>query len=142
MIYNSDAIQKVLPHRYPFLMIDRVIEMVPGTSAKAIKNVSANEAQFQGHFPQEHVMPGVLIVEALAQTGAFIILSQEENRGKIAYFAGIEKCKFKQKVIPGDTLELEVEITKQRGPIGVGSAVAKVNGKVAVTAELKFAIGS
>lgn len=142
MELNSNQIQEIIPHRYPFLLIDRVLELVPGTSCKAIKNVSANEMQFMGHFPQEHVMPGVLMVEALAQTGAVIILSLEENKGKIAYFAGIDKCKFKRKVIPGDTLTLEVEITKQRGPIGYGTAVASVNGEVAVTAELKFAVGN
>lgn len=141
MQLNSNQIQEIIPHRYPFLLVDRVLEMEPGKFCKAIKNVSANEMQFLGHFPQEHVMPGVLIVEALAQTGAIIILSQEENKGKIAYFAGIDKCKFKQKVIPGDQLLLEVEIIKQKGPIGVGTAIATVNGKVAVTAELKFAIG-
>lgn len=141
MILNSDQIQKILPHRYPFLLVDRVLEIEEGKSCKALKNVSVNEAQFQGHFPKEHVMPGVLIIEALAQTGALIILSMEEHQGKIAYFAGIDKCKFKQKVIPGDQLLLEVEITKQKGPIGIGVAKATVNGKVACTAELKFAIG-
>jgi 3-hydroxyacyl-[acyl-carrier-protein] dehydratase len=138
---NSNQIQEILPHRYPFLLIDKVVELKQGHSAKAIKNVSANEMQFMGHFPREHVMPGVLIVEALAQTGAVIILALEENKGKIAYFAGIDKCKFKRKVIPGDQLELYVEITKQRGAIGYGTAVAKVDGEVAVSAELKFAIG-
>lgn len=142
MELNSNQIQEIIPHRYPFLLIDRVVELEPGVSCKAIKNVSANEMQFMGHFPQEHVMPGVLMVEALAQAGAVIILSLEENKGKIAYFAGIDKCKFKRKVIPGDTLTLEVEIIKQRGPIGYGKAVASVNGEVAVSAELKFAVGA
>ncbi len=141
MKLNSNQIQEILPHRYPFLLIDKVIELVPGKSAVAIKNVSANEMQFMGHFPQEHVMPGVLLVESLAQTGAVIILSLEENKGKIAYFAGIDKCKFKRKVMPGDTVRLEVEITKQRGPIGYGTAKATVDGEIAVIAELKFAIG-
>ena len=141
MELNSNQIQEIIPHRYPFLLIDRVVELEPGHSCKAIKNVSANEMQFMGHFPQEHVMPGVLMIEALAQAGAVIILSLEENKGKIAYFAGIDKCKFKRKVVPGDTLTLEVEIVKQRGPIGYGKAVASVNGEVAVSAELKFAIG-
>lgn len=141
MELNSNQIQEIIPHRYPFLLIDRVLELEPGIRCKAIKNVSANEMQFVGHFPQEHVMPGVLMVEALAQTGAVIILSLEENKGKIAYFAGIDKCKFKRKVIPGDTLTLEVEITKKRGPIGYGTATAKVNGELAVSAELKFAVG-
>jgi 3-hydroxyacyl-[acyl-carrier-protein] dehydratase len=141
MILNSNQIQEIIPHRYPFLLIDQVIELDPGHSCKAIKSVSANEMQFMGHFPQEHVMPGVLMVEALAQTGAVTILSLEENKGKIAYFAGIDKCKFKRKVIPGDRLTLEVEIIKQRGPIGYGKAVASVDGEVAVVAELKFAVG-
>lgn len=141
MELNSNQIQEILPHRYPFLLIDKVLELEPGHSCKAIKNVSANEMHFIGHFPQEHVMPGVLIVEALAQTGAVIILSLPENKGKIAYFAGIDNCKFKQKVVPGDTLELDVEIVKQKGPIGYGNATAKVNGKLAVQAVLKFAVG-
>ena len=121
--------------------IDKVIEIEPGISCVAIKNVSVNEIHFMGHFPKEHVMPGVLIVEALAQTGAVTILSLEANKGKIAYFAGIDRCKFKRKVIPGDILKLEVIISKQRGPIGFGTAKATVNGEVAVTAELKFAVG-
>ena len=141
MELNSNQIQEIIPHRYPFLLIDRVTELTPGLSCKAIKNVSANEMQFMGHFPQEHVMPGVLMVEALAQAGAVIILSLEENKGKIAYFAGIDNCKFKRKVTPGDTLVLDVEIIKQRGPVGYGKAIATVNGEVAVSAELKFAVG-
>lgn len=141
MVLNSNEIQKIIPHRYPFLLIDKVIEIEPGISCIAIKNVSVNEMHFMGHFPEEHVMPGVLIVEALAQTGAVTILSLKKNKGKIAYFAGIDKCKFKRKVIPGDTLKLEVVISKQRGPIGFGTATATVNGEVAVTAELKFAVG-
>lgn len=141
MILNSNQIQEIIPHRYPFLLIDKVIELEPGKSCTAIKNVSVNEMQFLGHFPEEHVMPGVLVVEALAQTGAVCILSLPENKGKIAYFAGIEKCKFKRKIIPGDTIRLEIEITKQRGPIGVGSCKAIVDGEIAVIAELKFAVG-
>jgi len=142
MVLNSNEIQKIIPHRYPFLLIDKVIELEPGISCVAIKNVSVNEMHFMGHFPEEHVMPGVLIVEALAQTGAVTILALEENKGKIAYFAGINKCKFKRKVIPGDTIRLEVVITKQKGPIGVGTATATVNGEVAVIAELKFAVSN
>jgi len=141
MELNSNQIQEVIPHRYPFLLVDRVLEMEPWKYCKAIKNVSVNESQFLGHFPEEHVMPGVLIIEALAQAGALIILSLEENKGKIAYFAGIDKCKFKQKVVPGDQLLLDVEIIRRKGPIGIGTAIATVNGKVAVTAELKFAVG-
>jgi len=141
MELNSNQIQEIIPHRYPFLLIDRVLELEPGHRCKAIKNVSANEMQFMGHFPQEHVMPGVLMVEAMAQTGAVIILSLPENKGKIAYFAGIDKCKFRRKVIPGDTLEIDVEIVNQKGPIGLGNATCKVNGKIAVQAQLKFAVG-
>ena len=141
MLLNSNQIQEIIPHRYPFLLIDKVIELEPGHSCTAIKNVTANEMQFMGHFPQEHVMPGDLVVEALAQTGAVCILSLPENKGKIAYFAGIDKCKFKRKIIPGDTIKLEIEITKQRGPIGYGTCKATVDGEVAVLAELKFAVG-
>jgi 3-hydroxyacyl-[acyl-carrier-protein] dehydratase len=141
MELNSNQIQEIIPHRYPFLLIDRVIELEPGVSCVAIKNVSANEMQFVGHFPSEHVMPGVLMVEALAQTGAVTILSLPENKGKIAYFAGIDKCKFKRKVTPGDQLTLSINIVKQKGPIGFGEAVATVDGEVAVQAVLKFAIG-
>ncbi len=141
MKLNSNQIQEIIPHRYPFLLIDRIDELEPGVSCVATKVVSANEMHFMGHFPDEHVMPGVLIVEAMAQAGAVIILSVEENKGKIAYFAGIDKCKFKRKVVPGDTLKIEVEIIKQRGPIGYGKGIAYVDGEVAVVGEIKFAIG-
>jgi len=140
MILNSNQIQEIIPHRYPFLLIDRVIELDPGHSAVAIKSVSVNENFFNGHFPQEHVMPGVLIVEALAQTGAVTILSMEENKGKLAYFAGIDKCKFKQKVIPGDTLRLESKVINKKGPIGIAEGTASVNGKIVCQAVMKFAI--
>lgn len=135
-------IMKILPHRQPFLLIDRVLELEVGKRAIAQKCVTYNEPFFAGHFPQEPVMPGVLIVEALAQTGAVAILSRPENAGKIAYFGGIDKAKFKQKVVPGDVLSLEVEIIKEKGPIGIGSAKAYVDGKLAVSAELTFAVGT
>lgn len=138
---NINEIKEIIPHRTPFLLIDRVDELEVGVSATAVKNVTFNEYFFQGHFPQEPVMPGVLIIEALAQTGAVAILSKEENKGKTAYFAGIDKAKFKKKVIPGDTLELSVEIIREKGPIGIGNAVAKVDGKVAVKCELSFYVG-
>ncbi|PKM66001.1 MAG: 3-hydroxyacyl-[acyl-carrier-protein] dehydratase FabZ [Firmicutes bacterium HGW-Firmicutes-2] len=134
-------IQEIIPHRAPFLLIDRVDDLVVGVSATATKNVTFNEYFFQGHFPAEPVMPGVLIIEALAQTGAVAILAKEENRGKIAYFAGIDKAKFKQKVIPGDVLKLEVEIIRSKGPIGIGKATASVDGKIATECELKFFVG-
>ncbi|MBO5387151.1 MAG: 3-hydroxyacyl-ACP dehydratase FabZ [Lachnospiraceae bacterium] len=141
MELNSNQIQEIIPHRYPFLLVDRITDFEPGKFAKGIKCVSANEMQFCGHFPQQHVMPGVLIVEALAQVGAVAILSEEENKGKVAFFGGIKNARFKKQVIPGDVLELECELTARKGPIGYGNAVAKVDGKIAVTAELTFAIG-
>ena len=140
MQLNSNEIQQILPHRYPFLLVDRIIEMEPGKSAKGIKCVSANEMQFMGHFPQMHVMPGVLIIEALAQTGACAILCEEENKGKIAFFGGIKNARFRKQVVPGDVLELSCEIISRRGPVGIGKACATVDGKIAVTAELTFAI--
>jgi 3-hydroxyacyl-[acyl-carrier-protein] dehydratase len=140
MELNSNQIQEILPHRYPFLLVDKILDYVPGQMAKGIKCVSANEMQFLGHFPQKHIMPGVLIIEALAQTGAVALLTEEENRGKIALFGGIKSARFKQQVVPGDVLELNCEIINRRGPVGVGKATAFVNGKVAVTAELTFAI--
>lgn len=138
---NINEIKEIIPHREPFLLIDRIDEYEPGVSAKGIKNVTYNEYFFRGHFPQEPVMPGVLIVEALAQTGAVSILSLEDNKGKTAYFAGLDKVKFKRKVIPGDTLELSVEIIRKKGPVGIGKGIATVNGKLAVSCELTFFVG-
>ena len=134
-------IQEIIPHRHPFLLIDCVEELEPGVGAVGYKSVTYNEPFFAGHFPQEPVMPGVLIVEALAQTGAVAILSLEENKGKTAYFGGMNNVKFKKKVVPGDRLRLECKIIKRKGPVGIGSAVATVDGKVAVSAELTFRIG-
>ena len=141
MELNSNQIQEIIPHRYPFLLVDRIDELEPGKRALGVKCISANEMQFMGHFPQQHVMPGVLIIEALAQVGAVAILSLEANKGKIAYFAGIKSAKFRQKVVPGDVLTLETELIKVKGSIGVGKAIAKLGDKVAVEAELTFAIG-
>ena len=139
---NIEEIMEQLPHRYPFLLIDRVLELSDDlTRVVAIKNVTMNEPQFTGHFPQVPVMPGVLIVEALAQTGAVAILSQENFKGKTAYFGGLNNVKFKHKVVPGDRLRLECEIIKQKGPVGVGKATATVDGKIAVVGELTFMIG-
>jgi len=138
---NIKEIQEIIPHRYPFLLIDKIEALEPGISAVGYKNVTMNEYFFQGHFPSEPVMPGVLIIEALAQVGAVSILSLPENKGRIAYFAGINNAKFRQKVVPGDTLKLEIEIIKRKGPIGIGKAVATVNGKKVAEAELTFAIG-
>ena len=133
---------EIIPHRQPFMLIDTVEELIPGVRAVARKCVSYNEPFFQGHFPAEPVMPGVLIVEALAQTGAVAILSLEENKGKTAYFAAIQSAKFKKKVVPGDVLVLETEIIKTKGSIGIGKATATVDGKVAVQAELTFAVNA
>lgn len=140
MELNSNEIQKILPHRYPFLLVDKITECVPGKSAVGIKCVSANEMQFLGHFPKKHIMPGVLIVEALAQTGAVALLTEEENRGKLALFGGIKSCRFKRQVVPADVLELRCEIISKKGAVGIGKAVAEVGGKTAVIAELLFAI--
>ena len=133
-------IMEIIPHRQPFLLLDTVEELIPGQRAVAKKCVTYNEPFFQGHFPGEPVMPGVLIIEALAQAGAVAILSKEENRGKTVYFAAIDSAKFKKKVIPGDILILETEIIKSKGPMGIGKATATVDGKLEVTAQLTFAI--
>lgn len=134
-------IMDTIPHRQPFLLIDRVEEIVEGESVTAIKNVSYNEPFFAGHFPGEPVMPGVLIVEAMAQAGAVAILSMDEFKGKTAYFGGIKNAKFKQKVVPGDTLRLEVKIEKLKRNAGIGQGVAYVGDKVAAQAEIIFMIG-
>ncbi len=137
---DINQIMEIIPQRAPFLMIDKVEEFTPGKSCIAYKNVCINEPYFVGHFPQNPIMPGVLIVEALAQTGAVAILSMEENKGKNALFGGIDKLRFKKQVVPGDTLKLEVNIIKQKGPIGIGEAIATVDGVVAAKGELTFAI--
>ena len=137
---NREEIEKIIPQRDPFLMLDRVEEYIPGESCIAYKDVKKDEYYFKGHFPGNPIMPGVLITESLAQAGAVAILSMEENKGKNALFGGIDKMKFKKMVIPGDTLKLEVKIIKRKGPIGVGEAIATVDGKVAAKGELTFAI--
>jgi 3-hydroxyacyl-[acyl-carrier-protein] dehydratase len=139
-VLNIKQIMEILPHRQPMLLLDSIEEIEYGVRAVAKKCVSYNEPYFAGHFPQEPVMPGVLIVEALAQTGAVAILGKEENRGKTAYFATINSAKFKRKVVPGDVLTLETEIIKQKGAIGIGKAVAKVGDETACIAELTFAV--
>ena len=133
-------IMDIIPHRYPFLLIDKVIK-IEENKITAIKNVTANEHYFQGHFPTEPVMPGVLIIEALAQAGAVALLSKDEFKGKIAYFAGINNAKFKRKVVPGDTLRLEVELTKKRGKAGIGYGIAYVEDKKVCEGELTFMVG-
>jgi 3-hydroxyacyl-[acyl-carrier-protein] dehydratase len=140
MVLNSSEIQKIIPHRYPFLLVDRIVELDVGFRAVGIKCVSVNEAQFAGHFPQEQVMPGVLIIESLAQVGAVAVLSHEDYKGKIVYFAGIKSAKFRRKVIPGDVMILESKLTKLRGNIGLSQCVAKVGDEIACECEIMFAI--
>lgn len=133
-------IKELIPHRYPFLLIDRVVALEPGVSCKAIKNVTVNEPFFQGHFPDKPLMPGVLIVEAMAQTGAVALMSKEENKDKLAVFAGIDKVRFKRQVVPGDQLTIEVNLNKMRRSIGKGEAVAYVDGEVACKGTLMFGL--
>lgn len=142
MELSNKEIMEILPHRYPFLLVDKVVDYEPGKWAKGIKCVSANEMQFLGHFPNEPVMPGVLIIEALAQVGAIAVLTEEENKGKLVFFGGIKNARFKKKVVPGDVLTMKCELIARKGPIGFGKAVALVGGKVAASAELTFAIES
>ncbi len=137
---NTVDIMNIIPHRYPFLLVDKAELDLENKKAVGYKNVTMNEYFFQGHFPGNPVMPGVLIIEALAQVGALYILSKEEFKGKTAYFGAIDKAKFKRMVVPGDTLKLEMEIIKAKGPVGIGHAVATVNGELAAEAELTFII--
>lgn len=139
-MYDVQQIKEIIPHRYPFLLVDQITEIDEGKRAVGKKNVTINEPFFQGHFPDYPVMPGVLILEALAQTGAFAMLMKEENKGKIGFLAGVDKCRFKRQVKPGDTLKLEVEIVRLKGPIGKGKATATVDGELACEAEITFAI--
>lgn len=137
---DIQQIKDVIPHRYPFLLVDKVTEVEEGKRIVGYKNVTINEPFFQGHFPEHSVMPGVLILEALAQVGAIAVLGMEENKGKIGFLAGVDKCRFKKQVVPGDQLKLEVEITRMKGPIGKGKGTATVNGELACKAEIMFAI--
>ncbi len=141
MELDADQIQEIIPHPPPVRLVDQITDYEPGQWAKGIKAVTVNEPFFAGHFPQYHVMPGVLIIEALAQVGAVAILSLPENKGKLAFFGGIKNARFKRQVRPGDVLELSCELTERRGPIGHGKAVAKVDGKIAAQGELTFAVG-
>ena len=138
---NITEIQKILPHRHPFLLLDTVTDLVPGVSAVGHKAVTYTEPFFAGHFPGNPVMPGVLIIEAMAQTGAVALLGLPQWKGKTAYFVGIDKAKFSRKVVPGDVLMFEVNIIKPKGPFGIAEAVAKVDGETAAKAELTFAVG-
>ena len=140
MQLNSNEIAQILPHRYPFALVDRIIDGEEGKFARGIKCVSVGEPYFCGHFPQQHVMPGVLILEAMAQVGAVLLLSEPENRGKIALFAGVNNARFKRQVTPGDVLDMTCTLTRRRGPMGVGQCEAKVGGETVCTAELLFVV--
>jgi 3-hydroxyacyl-[acyl-carrier-protein] dehydratase len=138
---NSVQIQQIIPHRYPLLMVDKIIEMEWGKRAVGIKNVTANEPFFMGHFPGYPVMPGVLMIEAIAQVGAVAVLGMPENKGKLAFFAGVDEVRFKRQVVPGDTLRIEVTLTRVRGPIGQGIGEATVDGHLACKGSFIFALG-
>lgn len=137
---NKQQIEEIIPHRDPFMLIDEVVEMVPGKSIVARKHIKEDEFWFKGHFPEKPVVPGVLLVEMLAQAGAVLMLSLDEHKGKIGFLGGVDKAKFRRMVVPGDTVTLEVEMIKIKGPVGVGKAVASVDGEKAVTAEISFVL--
>ncbi len=139
-LLNIEAIRRILPHRHPFLLVDRILELVPGQRARGLKNVTVNEDFFNGHFPGYAIMPGVLIIEAMAQVAGVMMLSVQGNAGKFAVLAGVDKAKFRRPVYPGDVLISEVEVLRQKGPIGKVSAVSRVDGQIVAEGELMFAL--
>jgi 3-hydroxyacyl-[acyl-carrier-protein] dehydratase len=140
-MYDINEIKKLLPHRYPFLLVDRVLELVPRQRIVALKNVTVNEEFFNGHFPEKPVMPGVLIIESMAQAAGFLMLSEEQHHGKIPYFTGIDNAKFRKTIVPGDQIILEVEVLRLKGNVGRVKAYAKIDGQIATEAELMFVMG-
>lgn len=138
---SIEQIKEIIPHREPFLMIDKVLELEPGVRAKAVRAVNANEWFFQGHFPDFKVMPGVLIIEAIAQAGALIVLSMPENKGKLAFFGGIKKARFRRKVVPGDQIIIETVMTRYKAGVGIGKGTATVDGEIAAEVEMTFSLG-
>lgn len=137
---DIEAIKEILPHRYPFLLVDRILELVPGKRAVGLKNVTCNEPFFQGHFPQRSIMPGVLVIEIMAQVGGVMILAVEEHRGKLAYIGTVDNAKFRKPIVPGDTLEVTVELLRLRGNMGKVRCVARVRGEEAAEADIMFAL--
>jgi len=140
MQYDADQIAEILPHRYPFALVDKIVDGEPGVWARGVKCVTVNEPFFQGHFPQKKVMPGVLLIEALAQVGGVAALSLPQDKGKLALLGRVRDARFRRQVVPGEVLDLECRLIRRKGPVGVGTCVAKVDGETAVTAELTFAI--
>lgn len=138
---DINDIKKILPHRYPFLLVDRVLELIPNQRIVALKNVTVNENFFNGHFPSKPVMPGVLIIESMAQAAGLVMLSQEEHKGKIPYFTGIDNARFRKPIVPGDQIIIEVDVIKVRGSVGRVKAVAKTDNQIATEAELMFVLG-
>ncbi len=140
-MYDINQIKAMLPHRYPFLMVDRVLEIVPKQRLVALKNVTVNENFFNGHFPEKPVMPGVLIIESMAQAAGLVMLSEDEHKGKIPYFTGIDNARFRRTIVPGDQIIIEIDVIRLKGNVGRAKAVAKVDNKIATEAELMFVLG-